>query len=77
MNVDSAAIEELFRLHYIESLISSGAPEDEYDPEAERIVAALEALPRELVSATQNESRMNPERIQNCPRGSASTRQRI
>ena len=50
MNVDYTAISEHFRLHDIEGLISSGAPDDEYEPEVERIVAALENLPREQAS---------------------------
>ena len=50
MNVDYEATSELFRLHDIEGLISSGAPDDEYEPEVERIVAALENLSREQVS---------------------------
>lgn len=52
MTVDYEAISELFRLHDIEGLISSGAPDDEYEPEVERIVAALENLPREQASVT-------------------------
>jgi hypothetical protein len=51
MNVDHEAISQLFRLHDIEGLISSGAPEDEYEPEVERIVAALENLSREQATA--------------------------
>jgi hypothetical protein len=47
MNVDYESIDELFRIQDIEGLISSGAPEDEYEPEVERIFTALEALPRE------------------------------
>jgi hypothetical protein len=47
MNVDYAAIDELFRLHDIDGLIASGAPHDEYEPEVDRISLALEALPRE------------------------------
>jgi hypothetical protein len=47
MNVDHAAINELFRVQDIDGLISSGAPEDEYEPEVEKIIAALEALPPE------------------------------
>ena len=47
MNIDYAAIDELFRLHDIDGLIASGAPEDEYEPEVDRIFLALEALPRE------------------------------
>jgi len=45
MNVDYEAIDELFRQHDIEGLISSGAPDDEYESEVEKIVTALEALP--------------------------------
>ena len=52
MNIDHEAISELFRLHDIEGLISSGAPDDEYDSEVERIVTALEDLPCEQVSVT-------------------------
>jgi hypothetical protein len=52
MKVDYEAISELFRLHDIEGLISSGAPDDEYEPEVERIVSALENLSREQASAT-------------------------
>jgi hypothetical protein len=52
MNVDYEAVSELFRLHDIEGLISSGAPEDEYKPEVERIVAALENVSREQASVT-------------------------
>jgi hypothetical protein len=52
MKVDYAAIDELFRLYDIDGLISSGAPEDEYDLEVEPIVAALEMLPQELASVT-------------------------
>jgi len=47
MNVDYTAIDELFRLHDIDGLIASGAPDDEYEPEVDRIFLALEALPRE------------------------------
>ena len=50
MNIDYKAISELFRLHDIDGLISSGAPEDEYEPEVERIVTAIENLPREQAS---------------------------
>ena len=50
MTVDFEAISELFRLHDIEGLISSGAPDDEYEPEVERIFTALENLPREQAS---------------------------
>lgn len=52
MNVDSAAISELFRQSDIDGLIASGAPEDEYEPEVDRIVAALEDLPHEEASVT-------------------------
>jgi len=52
MNVDYAALKELFRLHDVDGLISSGAPSDEYEPEVERIAAALERLPRERASVT-------------------------
>jgi hypothetical protein len=52
MNVDYEAMSELFRLHDIESLISSGAPDDEYEPEVERICTALEKLSREQASAS-------------------------
>jgi hypothetical protein len=52
MNVDYAALNELFRLHDVDGLISSGAPNDEYEPEVERIAAALERLPRERASVT-------------------------
>jgi hypothetical protein len=52
MKVDYAAISELFRLHDIDGLISSGAPDDEYEPEVERIVTALENLSREQASVT-------------------------
>ena len=50
MNIDYGAIDELFRLHDVEGLISSGAPDDEYELEVQRIVAALEDLPREQAS---------------------------
>jgi hypothetical protein len=50
MNVDYAAIDQLFRLQDIDGLIASGAPEDEYESEVELIVTALEALPREDAS---------------------------
>ena len=50
MKVDYGAISELFRLHDIDGLISSGAPDDEYEPEVERIVMALEHLSREEAS---------------------------
>jgi len=50
MKVDYEALSELFRLHDIDGLISSGAPYDEYEPEVERIIAALENLPREQAS---------------------------
>ena len=46
MNVDYDSLDELFRMQDIEGLIASGAPDDEYEPEVERIFAALEALPR-------------------------------
>jgi hypothetical protein len=52
MKVDYAAISELFRLHDIDGLISSGAPDDEYESEVERIVTALENLSREQASVT-------------------------
>jgi hypothetical protein len=39
MKVDYESIEELFRVQDIEGLISSGAPDDEYQPEVERIFA--------------------------------------
>jgi hypothetical protein len=52
MKVDYAAISELFRLHDIDGLISSGAPDDEYEPEVERIVTTLENLSREQASVT-------------------------
>ena len=51
MKVDYEALSELFRLHDIEGLISSGAPDDEYEPEVDRIVTALENLPPEQASA--------------------------
>jgi hypothetical protein len=47
MKVDFESIDELFRIQDIEGLISGGAPDDEYEPEVERIFTALEALPRE------------------------------
>jgi hypothetical protein len=50
MKVDYEAISELFRLHDIDGLISSGAPDDEYEPEVERIVLELEKLSREQTS---------------------------
>ena len=52
MKIDYAAISELFRLHDIDGLISSGAPDDEYESEVERIVTALENLSREQASVT-------------------------
>jgi hypothetical protein len=52
MNVDYESIDELFRMYDVEGLISSGAPDDEYEPEVERIFAALEALPRERATTT-------------------------
>jgi hypothetical protein len=52
MKVDYEAISELFRLHDIEGLISSGAPDDEYEPEVERIIAALEDLSPDQASVT-------------------------
>jgi hypothetical protein len=45
MNIDYSAIDELFRLHDIDGLIASGAPDDEYEPEVEKIFARLETLP--------------------------------
>ena len=50
MNIDYEAISELFRLHDIDGLISSGAQDDEYEPEVERIVTALENLSPDQVS---------------------------
>jgi hypothetical protein len=47
MNIDYESLDELFRIQDIEGLIASGAPDDEYEPEVERIFAALEALPRD------------------------------
>ena len=47
MNVDYDALDELFRIQDIEGLIALGTPDDEYEPEVEKIFAALEALPRE------------------------------
>ena len=52
MKVDYAAISERFRLHDIDGLISSGAPDDEYEPEVERIVTALENLSHEQACVT-------------------------
>jgi hypothetical protein len=47
MNVDYDALDELFRIQDIEGLIALGVPDNEYEPEVEKIFAALEALPRE------------------------------
>jgi hypothetical protein len=47
MNVDYDALDELFRMQDIEGLIALGTPDDEYEPEVEKIFATLEALPRE------------------------------
>jgi hypothetical protein len=52
MEVDYAAISELFRQHDVDGLISLGAPDDEYEPEVELIVAALDDLSREQASVT-------------------------
>jgi hypothetical protein len=51
MKVDYEAISEIFRLYDIDGLISSGAPDDEYEPEVERIVLELEKLSRQQASA--------------------------
>jgi hypothetical protein len=37
MNVDYNALDELFRLQDIEGLIALGVPDDEYEPEVEKI----------------------------------------
>ena len=47
MNVDYDALDELFLIQDIEGLIALGVPDNEYEPEVEKIFAALEALPRE------------------------------
>ena len=47
MNVDYDALDELFRIQDIEGLIALGVPDNENEPEVEKIFAALEALPRE------------------------------
>jgi hypothetical protein len=47
MNIDYQIIEELFRAYDFEDLISAGAPDNEYEPEVERICSALQAMPRE------------------------------
>jgi hypothetical protein len=47
MNVDYDALDEIFRIQDIEGLIALGVPDNEYEPEVEKIFVALEALPRE------------------------------
>jgi len=44
MSILRTSIEEMLRAEDIESLIESGAPDDEYDSEAEEIARALNAL---------------------------------
>ena len=44
MSTLRTSVEEMLRLEYIESLIESGAPDDEYDSEAAEIAEALNAL---------------------------------
>jgi hypothetical protein len=53
MNVDYEALSSLFRVQDIEGLIASGAPEDEYEPEVEKIYVELEALPKEEATVTR------------------------
>jgi hypothetical protein len=50
MDIDYAAISKLFRRADIDGLIASGAPDDEYEPEVDRIAAAIEDLPRDQAS---------------------------
>ena len=44
MSTLRTSVEEMLRLEDIESLIESGAPDDEYDSEAAEIAEALNAL---------------------------------
>jgi hypothetical protein len=66
MNVDYEAISELFRLDVIDGLTSSGAPDDEYKPEVEQIVAALEAVPRDEACGTVIADIIGAVRLQMC-----------
>ncbi len=52
MIITSAGVENLLRSEDIEGLISSGAPADEYDSEAQNISDALSVLPQH--ECTQN-----------------------
>jgi hypothetical protein len=47
MNVDSDALNEIFRMQDFLGLIAMGVPDNEYEEQVEEVLAALESLPRE------------------------------
>jgi hypothetical protein len=48
---DLASIQELVRVADIEALIATGAPPDEYDPEASAILAGIRHLSSDQITA--------------------------
>jgi hypothetical protein len=47
MNVDSDALNEIFRMQDFLGLIAMGMPDNEYEEQVEDLFGALESLPRE------------------------------